>query len=81
MNNADTVFNPLKRCMKKKCHEYIYVHDLDFSLKRERERERERESKQRERERKRERAAKLAHALCFDAFVDVFVNEEFKISL
>ena len=53
---------------EKKCHEYIIVHDLDFSLKRERERERERE-----------RAAKLAH--CFDAFVDVFVKEEFKISL
>ena len=33
-----------------------------------------------ERERERERAAKLAHALCFDAFVDVFVKEEFKIS-
>ena len=77
MNNADTVFNPLKRCMEKKCHEYtcIYVHDLDFSLKRERERERERGG------RERERAAKLAHALCFDAFVDVFVKEEFKISL
>ena len=60
---------------EKKCHEYIYVHDLDFSLERERERERERE------ERERERAAKLAHALCFDAFVDVFVKEEFKISL
>ena len=43
MNNADTVFNPLKRCMKKKCHEYIIVHDLDFSLKRVRERERGRE--------------------------------------
>ena len=37
MNNADTVYNTLKRCLKKKCHEYIYVHDLDFSLKRERE--------------------------------------------
>ena len=24
---------------------------------------------------------KMAHALCYDAFVDVFVNEEFKISL
>ena len=52
----------------KNCHEYIYVHDLDFPLMRERERERE-------------RAATLAHALCFDAFVDVFVNEEFKNSL
>ena len=45
---------------------YTYVHDLDFSLMREGEGE---------------RAAKLAHALCFDAFFDVFVNEEFKISL
>ena len=44
MNNADTVYNTLKRCLKKKCHEYIYVHDLDFSLKRERGRGRERES-------------------------------------
>ena len=68
MNNADTLYNTLKRCLKKKCHEYIYVHYLDFSL-------------ERERKRGRERAVKLAHALCFDAFVDVFVNEEFKISL
>ena len=81
MNNADTVFNPLKRCVKKKCHEYIYVHVfLLFSKEREREREREREG-EREGERERERAVKLAHALCFDAFVDVFVKEEFKISL
>ena len=36
---------------------------------------------ERERERERERAATLAYALCFDAFVDVFVNEEFKFSL
>ena len=43
MNNADTVYNTLKRCLKKNCHEYIYVHDLDFPLMRERERERERE--------------------------------------
>ena len=43
----------------------MYVHDLDFPLLRERERERERE-----------RAATLVHALCFDASVDVFVNEE-----
>ena len=35
--------------------------------------------RERERERERERAATLAHALCFDAFVDVFVNEEFKM--
>ena len=73
MNNADTVYNTLKRCVKKNAMNiiFIYVHDLDFSLKRVREREREREI---------ERAAKLAHALCFDSFVDVFIKEEFKIS-
>ena len=37
--------------------------------------------RERERERERERAAPLAHALCFDAFVDVFEKEEFIISL
>ena len=67
-----------KDVWKKNCHEYIYVKVLDYPQKRERERERERES---ERERERERAATLAYALCFDAFVDVFVNEEFKFSL
>ena len=36
---------------------------------------------EREREREREGAATLVYALCFDAFVDVFVNEEFKFSL
>ena len=50
----------------------MYVHDFVFPLLRERERERERE---------RQRAATLVHALCFDAFVDVFVNEEFKMIL
>ena len=69
-NIADTVNNTLKRCLKKNCYEYIYVHNLDFPLMRERERERERE-----------RADTLAHDLCFDAFVDVFLNKEFKISL
>ena len=44
----------------------MYVHDLDYPQMRERERE---------------RAATLAYALCLDAFVDVFVNEEFKFSL
>ena len=56
-NNADAVYNTLKRCLKKNCHEYIhvYVHDLDFPLMREREGERERD-------------AKLAYAHYFDAF-------------
>ena len=39
-----------------------WIHELNFP-------------QMRERERKRERAAALAHARCFDAFVDVFVNE------
>ena len=57
---------------EKNCHEYICVHDLDFSLMRERERERERErGREGGREEEGERAAKLTHALRFDAFVDL----------
>ena len=72
MNNADTVYNTLKRCLKKKIP-WIYIRTWFRLFPRERE-------KERERMRERERDAKLAHSLCFDAFVDVFVNEEFKIS-
>ena len=51
MNNADTVFNPLKRCMKKKLP-WIYIRTWFRLFPKERERERERE---RGRERERER--------------------------
>ena len=56
---------------------WIYIRTWFRIFPKERERERERGGG---RVRERERAAKLAHALCFDAFVDVYVKEEFKIS-